>query len=98
MSGVPPMEGLTPVQRRELLARLLRERQQRQMRRTAPLSCPQQRLWVLEQMGSAGTAYNIVAYMQIDGSLQDEALRRALDAVVRRHETLRTTFDNEAGK
>jgi amino acid adenylation domain-containing protein len=57
-----------------------------------PLSFAQQRLWFLEQLGSAGAAYHITARPRLKGPLHREALVRALDRVVERHEALRTTF------
>ncbi|HEX8242204.1 MAG TPA: condensation domain-containing protein, partial [Longimicrobium sp.] len=57
-----------------------------------PLSFAQQRLWFLEQMGSAGAAYHIPTRLRLKGELHREALVRALDRIVARHEALRTTF------
>ncbi|MFZ4471104.1 MAG: condensation domain-containing protein, partial [Pirellula sp.] len=57
-----------------------------------PLSFAQQRLWFLEQMEGELTAYNMPYRWKLRGSLDVEALRRALEEIVRRHEPLRTTF------
>ncbi|HEX6910409.1 MAG TPA: amino acid adenylation domain-containing protein, partial [Longimicrobium sp.] len=57
-----------------------------------PLSHAQQRLWFLEQMGGLGSAYHMSKRMRLRGALDREALGRALDRLVARHETLRTTF------
>ena len=56
-----------------------------------PLSFAQQRLWFLAQMG-ASEAYHIFYGWRLKGRLDREALRRALDRIVGRHEALRTTF------
>ncbi|HYW07517.1 MAG TPA: condensation domain-containing protein, partial [Longimicrobium sp.] len=56
------------------------------------LSFAQQRLWFLEQLGSAGAAYHIPVRLRLRGALDGEALGRALDRIVQRHEALRTTF------
>ena len=56
-----------------------------------PLSFAQQRLWFLAQMG-ASEAYHIFYGWRLKGALDREALRRALDRIVARHEALRTTF------
>ncbi|HEX7241467.1 MAG TPA: condensation domain-containing protein, partial [Longimicrobiaceae bacterium] len=56
------------------------------------LSFAQQRLWFLEQLGAGGQAYHIPAGLRLRGELDPEALRRALDRIVARHEALRTTF------
>ena len=57
-----------------------------------PLSFAQQRLWFLEQMEGELTAYNMPSVLRLRGPLAVEALRRAIEEVVRRHEPLRTTF------
>ncbi|HEX8362163.1 MAG TPA: amino acid adenylation domain-containing protein, partial [Longimicrobium sp.] len=56
------------------------------------LSFAQQRLWFLEQLGSAGRAYHIAKSLRLRGGLHRDALVRALDRIVERHEALRTTF------
>jgi amino acid adenylation domain-containing protein len=57
-----------------------------------PLSFAQQRLWFLAQMEGASEAYHIPFGLRLRGELDREALRRALDRIVIRHEALRTTF------
>ncbi|MGN6085880.1 amino acid adenylation domain-containing protein, partial [Trinickia sp.] len=57
-----------------------------------PMSFAQQRLWFLAQMEGASLAYHIGFGVQLRGSLDPAALRRALDRIVVRHEALRTTF------
>ena len=57
-----------------------------------PLSFAQSRLWFLEQLGGLGSAYHIRARRRLRGPLHREALGRALDRIVARHEALRTTF------
>jgi len=58
----------------------------------APLSFAQQRLWFLEQLEPHSPLYNIHAAFRIQGALHRAALQTALDAIVARHEALRTTF------
>jgi amino acid adenylation domain-containing protein len=65
---------------------------ERNQRTRPPLSFAQQRLWFLEQMEGELTAYNMPFAWRLRGTLHTEALRRALEAVVHRHEPLRTTF------
>ncbi|HEX6911205.1 MAG TPA: amino acid adenylation domain-containing protein, partial [Longimicrobium sp.] len=60
--------------------------------RPLPLSFAQQRLWFIQQLDPANTAYNMAAAVRLDGALDAEALRRALDTVIDRHEALRTVF------
>ncbi|WP_244219906.1 condensation domain-containing protein [Paraburkholderia terricola] len=60
----------------------------------APLSLPQERLWVLWQLEPDSPAYNISAALSLTGPLDAAAAKSALDALVRRHEMLRTRFDD----
>jgi amino acid adenylation domain-containing protein len=58
-----------------------------------PLSWSQQRLWFLDQLDhAAGAAYHMPAALRLQGPLDEQALRQALDRVVARHEILRTRF------
>ena len=65
---------------------------------TAPLSFAQQRQWVLEQMQPGTPAWNVSASQRLRGPLDVPALERALDALRRRHESLRTTFSQRGGQ
>ncbi|HEX8362093.1 MAG TPA: amino acid adenylation domain-containing protein, partial [Longimicrobium sp.] len=62
------------------------------------LSFAQQRLWFLEELGGAGPAYHIPASLRLYGPLDRDALGRALDRIVERHEALRTTFAEVDGR
>ncbi|WP_175920443.1 non-ribosomal peptide synthetase [Burkholderia pyrrocinia] len=55
-------------------------------------SLAQQRFWVLAQTRDASAAYHIAAHWTIDGTLDRDALQRALDHVIGRHEAWRTTL------
>jgi acyl carrier protein len=57
-----------------------------------PLSFAQQRLWFLDQLEPNSAFYNVPVVVRLNGHLNVEAFRRTLNEVVRRHETLRTTF------
>ncbi|MFB1485365.1 amino acid adenylation domain-containing protein, partial [Corallococcus sp. RDP092CA] len=62
------------------------------------LSFAQQRLWFLDQLEPGSPLYNIPVAMRLEGSLNLDVLKLSLREVVRRHETLRTTFaEGEAG-
>src|ERR1700761_61726 len=58
----------------------------------APLSFPQQRLWFLQQLDPAATAYNLQWVIQMGGALDPSALERSITEIAPRHEVLRTSF------
>lgn len=57
-----------------------------------PLSYAQELMWLLQQLNPAGNAYNSPMAVRIEGPLDVAALGRALEAVISRHEILRTTY------
>ncbi|MET0285732.1 MAG: amino acid adenylation domain-containing protein, partial [Polyangiales bacterium] len=57
-----------------------------------PLSYPQERMWVLWRLEPDSAAYNVGGAVRLRGRLDVAALSRALDALLERHESLRTTF------
>lgn len=61
-----------------------------------PLSFAQQRLWFLSQIGSS-VAYNLPMALEFKGALNITALHQSLQEIVRRHESLRTTFASDDG-
>ena len=61
--------------------------------RSLPLSFAQQRLWFLAQLEPNNPLYNVPFPMRMKGDLHVDALREALDAVVSRHEVLRTKYE-----
>ncbi len=56
------------------------------------VSPAQRRLWVLRQLEAAHAVYNMPGAYALDGPLQPAAFEGALGDLVRRHESLRTTF------
>jgi amino acid adenylation domain-containing protein len=60
--------------------------------KTAPLSFAQQRLWFLDQFEPQSILYNLPAALRLKGRLNIEALGASLSEIVKRHESLRTTF------
>ncbi|HVS00778.1 MAG TPA: amino acid adenylation domain-containing protein, partial [Thermoanaerobaculia bacterium] len=57
-----------------------------------PLSFAQQRLWFLDQLVPNSSTYNVPVAWHLSGHLRLPSLAASLTEVVRRHETLRTTF------
>src|SRR5262249_33430840 len=49
------------------------------------------------QMGTA-KAYNMPLVLRLEGRLEVDVLRRVFEAIVQRHEALRTTFDSRDGR
>jgi len=62
-----------------------------------PLSYAQERLWVLDQIEPNNPLYNIPRTLRLRGALKTDALERALNEIVRRHESQRTTFTTKDG-
>ena len=62
-----------------------------------PTSLGQRWMWLLAEMNSGEPTYNIPWALWLDGALDVSALQQAWDAVLVRHEALRTTFRNESG-
>ncbi|HYP53191.1 MAG TPA: amino acid adenylation domain-containing protein, partial [Pyrinomonadaceae bacterium] len=63
-----------------------------------PLSYAQQRLWFLDQLEPESPFYNVPAAVRMEGRLNVAALEQALNEVVRRHESLRTSFAEVEGR
>ncbi|MDC0711873.1 amino acid adenylation domain-containing protein [Stigmatella sp. ncwal1] len=63
-----------------------------------PLSFAQQRLWFLEQLTPGTAVYNLPFILRLSGPLEVSALKQGLEALVLRHETLRTTFPFEGSE
>ncbi|MFI5502127.1 amino acid adenylation domain-containing protein [Nocardia asteroides] len=62
-----------------------------------PLSYSQLAMWFQYRMEGAGSVGNLPLTLRFDGALDIAALRSALDDVVARHESLRTTFPEHDG-
>ena len=66
--------------------------------RSLPLSFAQQRLWFLDQLEPNSPFYSIPLAIRLKGPLDEEALEQSLNEIVRRHESLRTTFVTAEGE
>ncbi|MBL8195553.1 MAG: amino acid adenylation domain-containing protein, partial [Blastocatellia bacterium] len=58
-----------------------------------PLSFSQERLWFLEQLELETPHYNIPLALKIQGNLNIKALEISLNALIKRHEALRTSIN-----
>ncbi|HEU0079559.1 MAG TPA: condensation domain-containing protein, partial [Longimicrobiaceae bacterium] len=64
----------------------------------APLSFAQQRLWLVQQLEPRSAAYNMAFALRVRGRMDPGVLEAAVSEIVRRHETLRTTFAASDGE
>jgi amino acid adenylation domain-containing protein/non-ribosomal peptide synthase protein (TIGR01720 family) len=67
-------------------------------RESYPLSFAQQRLWFLEQLEPGTAMYNIPLAVRLRGQVDPDVLERSINAIVQRHETLRTVFRSHQGE
>jgi amino acid adenylation domain-containing protein len=98
-SSLPDPSLLTPEQQRALLARLLREKASRQATSLRfPMSLGQQGLWHAYIRDPGATPFNVFLPTRFRAPLDVDRLRSALQEVVRRHPSLRTTFGDDNGQ
>ncbi|WP_030613958.1 condensation domain-containing protein [Streptomyces sclerotialus] len=99
---------LTPQQRAALRQRLGGRGQDRPepepplTRRTGDrtvsrLGLDQERIWILDQLDPGRHTYNISAGMRFKGAFDEDAFRAAAEAVVRRHDLLRSSVEVHDG-
>ena len=62
-----------------------------------PVSYAQQRLWFIDRLEGRSPEYNMRGALRLRGMLDRPALERALNAIVARHESLRTHFTEVDG-
>ncbi|MCY8036467.1 condensation domain-containing protein, partial [Bacillus sonorensis] len=76
-----PYEAMKPAEKRE----------------TYPVSSAQKRMYVLQQLEDGGTGYNMPAVLELEGKLDLERLETVFKQLIKRHESLRTSFEQDAG-
>ena len=103
------LAALSPLQRETLLLRIREYKGKNDALATkthikaydgglqSPLSFSQQRLWFLDQFEGQNPSYNMPAMLRLEGLLNENALGEALNAIVARHEILRSSFYEENG-
>ena len=62
-----------------------------------PLSAGQTRCWILDRADPGTAVLNVAVRWQLDGPLQGIDLQAAFEAVIRRHEILRTAYADVDG-
>ncbi|MEM7356502.1 MAG: amino acid adenylation domain-containing protein, partial [Acidobacteriota bacterium] len=63
-----------------------------------PLSFAQERLWFLDQLEPGSAFYNMPSVLRLRGPLDPALTLRCLNQLVRRQESLRTTFEDRGGR
>lgn len=91
------LAGLSAEEKRVLLARLLMEKAEASAE-AHPLSYGQRSLWFLYQLAPGSPAYTITYAGQIRGTVDVTALGAAAQALVDRHDILRTTYTTRDGQ
>jgi amino acid adenylation domain-containing protein len=106
------LAGLSP-QKRELLlrqlaakapsapaapARIPRLPREEGVANRFPVSASQLREWILDRLQPGTSAYNIPGGIRVRGPLDPAVLQRSVREIVRRHESLRTTFAAQDGE
>src|SRR5262249_32621931 len=87
LRGAPPAPSAAPIPRLD-----------RRVWTELPTSFAQQGLWFLHELDGDLTAYHIPETWRLDGPLDVDSLRRALETIDERHAPLRTTFRTVNGK
>jgi amino acid adenylation domain-containing protein len=77
-----PADPIQPIARQEVL----------------PLSFAQERFWFLDQLSPGSPVNNVAVALRLRGALDVEALRRALDEIISRHDILRAYFTVQDGR
>ncbi|MDH0894619.1 MULTISPECIES: amino acid adenylation domain-containing protein, partial [unclassified Pseudomonas] len=97
------MDQLHPVLEDDLLSLLLADDTDTEHpvrprhEKDAPLSFAQQRLWLLQQLAPESSAYNLPRGMVLTGLMDHESFEKSLQAVIDRHEILKSRFLEKEG-
>ncbi|MFN6484872.1 MULTISPECIES: condensation domain-containing protein [unclassified Nostoc] len=63
-----------------------------------PLCLAQERLWFLDQLEPGNPFYNVAIAIRLTGKLNPVILEQSLNEIIKRHESLRTTFPTIDGR
>ncbi len=61
------------------------------------LSFHQQRLWIIQALDEMNISYNMPAHLQLDHAPDEAAVKKSLNKIIERHESLRTRFAEKDG-
>jgi hypothetical protein len=86
----------TSEEKRELLKKIIKEKAEKV--KLAPLSYSQQRLWFIDQLHKNNSAYNLHKGFRFIGNLNIEVFNKAINEIIQRHDSLRTTFAIKDGQ
>src|SRR5579871_592045 len=95
-SGIASDQG-SANSKREALAELLKKKKAKEQK-ARPVSFSQRRLWFLDQIAPGSTSYNMYFVAPFAAELDLDLMERTLQAVIQRHEVLRTTFSSQDGE
>ncbi|KSU86850.1 MULTISPECIES: non-ribosomal peptide synthetase [Priestia] len=62
-----------------------------------PASLAQERMWFLTELNNDLSAYNITNVLRLSGAVNYDLIKKAIEKIVSRHESLRTTFYSKDG-
>jgi amino acid adenylation domain-containing protein len=97
MSGnVAKVSDLSDKERRALLSTLIND--EKGGAESFAVSFAQQRLWFLAQLEPDNPSYNLPQILRLKGELNVDALEQTINAIIARHESLRTTFKEVDGE
>jgi amino acid adenylation domain-containing protein len=98
-SSAAALKRLSVLEKRSLLTELLEKKRSRQ-RKVCPVSFSQRRLWFLDQLAPRTPFYNVDIVVPLPSHLEmhPDVFERAIVEIVRRHDSLRTTFEAEDGE
>ncbi len=96
MNGHEALSGLTVQEQRKLLRELLERRASQDL--GFPMSVQQQSLWYEYQRDPSWPGFNVFLPARIRSKIDVELFHRAIDQLVDRHASLRTTFGTRGGE
>ena len=99
-NGLSPVDVAQPIENGRSVDRRVDwlEKSEADRFKRYPLSYNQQALWFLYQLAPESAAYNVMYAVRLQSDLDLLALQQAFENLVDRHEVLRTTYGQAAGK